>query len=293
MPFPYRDEIKELNEEVRKSAGGSFVQLPDGITHYELSGNESGEVVVLVHGFSVPYFIYDPTFEFLSQSGFHVLRYDLFGRGYSDRPHARYHLDFFVRQLADLLDALRLTRRVNLVGLSMGGPIAAACALRHTGRASKLVLIDPCGAKPIDTTPTVRLARVPILAEIAYGQMGSRNLINGVANDFFDPSLVQYFQERYKIQMQYKGFMRSILSTIRENMLGSKMELYRSLGKLDKKTLLLWGRNDRTVPFEHSDLLRRAMPRAEFHVIENCGHIPHYERPNEVNPILLKFLRQV
>ncbi len=293
MPFPYCDETKELNEETRNSlASGAFIQLSNGITHYELGGNESDEVVVLVHGFSVPYFIYDPTFDFLSRSGFRVLRYDLFGRGFSDRPRARYNLDFFVRQLSDLLNELRVTRRVNLVGLSMGGPIASAFALRHPEKIRKLVLIDPCGARPIDTAWVIRFARIPVLAEIAYGQLGSNSLVNGVANDFFDPALVQHFQERYKIQMQYKGFMRSILSTIRENMLGTNMELYRALGRSEKSILLLWGRNDKTVPFEQSTLLREAMPNAEFRVIENCGHIPHYEKPDDVNPLLLNFLRQ-
>ncbi|MCC6299386.1 MAG: alpha/beta hydrolase [Anaerolineales bacterium] len=288
MSFPYRDETKELNDETRKSAeSGAFVQLSNGIAHYELGGNESGEVVVLAHGFSVPYFIYDPTFDFLSQARFRVLRYDLFGRGYSDRPRARYNLDFFVRQLCDLLDALRVTRRVNLVGLSMGGPIASAFALRHPERIRKLVLIDPSGAKPVDTALAVRFARIPVLAELAYGLFGASNLVQGVAKDFFDPALVSHFQEKYKVQMQYKGFMRAILSTIRENMLGSKIELYRSLGKLNIPTLLLWGRNDKTVPFEQSDLLREAMPNADFRVIENCGHIPHYEKPEEVNPLLL------
>ncbi|WKZ47992.1 MAG: alpha/beta hydrolase [Anaerolineales bacterium] len=293
MSFPYRDETEELNDETRKRAeNGAFAQLPNGVTHYELSGNESAEAVVLVHGFSVPYFIYDPTFEFLARSGFRVLRYDLFGRGFSDRPHARYNLDFFVRQLAELLEALRFTRRVHLVGLSMGGPIASAFALRYPERIRKLVLIDPSGAKPIDTAPAVRFARVPILAELAYGQLGSGNLVNGVAKDFFDPALVERFQKRYKIQMQYKGFMRAIISTVRENMLASHLEIYRALGKLDKSILLLWSRDDKTVPFEQSALLREALSNAEFHIIEDCGHIPHYEKPDEVNPILLNFLRQ-
>ncbi len=292
MPFPYRDETKELNDDARKHAHGSFVGLPNGVTHYELGGNESGERIVLVHGFSVPYFIYDPTFDFLTRSGFRVLRYDLFGRGFSDRPRERNNLDFFVRQLSDLLDALRFTRRVNLVGLSMGGPISSAFTVRYPERINKLILIDPCGAKPVDTAFVVRLARIPYLAEILYGQLGTTSLVNSAAKDFFDPALVRQFQERYKIQMQYKGFFRSILSTIRENMLGANMELYRALGESEKQILLLWGRDDKTVPFEHSRPLREAMPNAEFHVIENSGHIPHYEKPDEVNPILLKFLRQ-
>ncbi|MEP6895446.1 MAG: alpha/beta hydrolase, partial [Chloroflexota bacterium] len=87
-----RGENKELNDDARKSASGSFAKLPNGFTHYELGGNESGEMVVLIHGFSVPYFIYDPTFNFLTKSGFRVLRYDHFGRGFSDRPRTHYNL---------------------------------------------------------------------------------------------------------------------------------------------------------------------------------------------------------
>jgi len=47
------------------------------------------------------------------------------------------------------------------------------------------------------------------------------------------------------------------------------------------------------VPFEQSDDLRAAIPHVQFHAFENCGHIPHYEKPEVVNPILLEFLRQV
>jgi pimeloyl-ACP methyl ester carboxylesterase len=138
MSFPYLGETKELNEKTRKSSGGSYIQLPDGITHYEVSNPEQDDIVVLVHGFSVPYFIFDPTFEFLSRSGFRTLRYDLFGRGFSDRPQTRYDIDLFVRQLADLLDALRFPRPVSLIGLSMGGPITATFTERYPERVNKL-----------------------------------------------------------------------------------------------------------------------------------------------------------
>src|SRR5687767_5114610 len=158
MHFSYRDETEELNEFTRKEASGSFVQLSDGFTHYELSNPEAEETVVLAHGFSVPYFIYDPTFAFLTQAGFRVLRYDLFGRGFSDRPETRYNIDLFVRQLGDLLDALHLTRPVSLVGLSTGGPITATFTLRIPERVDKLVLIDPVGAKPFGLGRLLKIA---------------------------------------------------------------------------------------------------------------------------------------
>ena len=293
-----RGETKELNETTRRSADGSFIQLPNGFTHYELSpllpeGEGLGvRYIVLVHGFSVPYFIYDPTFTFLTQSGYRTLRYDLFGRGFSDRPYAQYDLDFFVKQLGDLLDALLFTSPVNLIGLSMGGPIAAAFSSQYPDRVKKLILIDPAGARPIELSPLLKLVKVPLAAEAALAILGGDFLVNSVADDFFDPKLVAHFQARYKVQMQYKGFGRAILSTIRNNMLGSFIDVYRKLGETNLPVLLFWGRDDRTVPFEHSSILREAMPQAEFRAMDHCGHIPHYEKPDEVNPILLEFLKR-
>lgn|GEM_PF-6465052 len=86
MPFPFFDETKELNEATRKLLGGSFIELPDGVTHYQLSGPENGIPVVLAHGFSVPSFIFDPTFEFLANAGFRVLRYEPLGAVFQTSP---------------------------------------------------------------------------------------------------------------------------------------------------------------------------------------------------------------
>ena len=290
-----RGETRELNEatRTRSALDGAFIQLTNGVTHYEVGNEQDEETVVLVHGFSVPYYIYDPTFEFLTKAGFRTLRYDLFGRGFSDRPSVEYDLNFFVGQLTDLLDRLSFTRRLSLIGLSMGGPIAAAFTARNPNRVAKLILIDPVGARPITLSPRLKVAKIPLLPEGILGILGSDFLLKSVARDFFDPALVEHFLMRYRIQMQYKGFGRAILSTIRNNMLGSFVDIYQEVGALNIPVLLFWGRQDSTVPFEHSHDLRAKMPRAEFHVIENCGHIPHYERPDEVNPILLHFLRPI
>ncbi len=289
MPFPYLDETKALNESTRKEADGSFIQLSDGVTHYQLSGDENGIPVVLVHGFSVPYFIYDPTFEFLSKQNFRVLRYDLFGRGFSDRPKIQYNIQLFVKQLKELLEALNF-KDINLVGLSMGGPITAKFVEEYPQVVSKHILIDPAGAKAIPFSSLRRLAQIPMLGELVLGLFGSGSMVKSVASDLFTAELVEKFQAQYKIQMQYQGFKRAILSTIRNGMLDDFLELYKRIGKLEKPTLLFWGKQDATVPFEHSELILQAIPHTEFHVIENCGHIPHYEKPEEVNPILLKFL---
>ncbi|MDP1713809.1 MAG: alpha/beta hydrolase [Anaerolineales bacterium] len=289
MPFPYLNETKELNEAVRREIGGSFVALADGVTHYELSGPKDGRIIVLVHGFSVPSFIYDPTFEFLVTAGFRVLRYDLIGRGYSDKPRACYDIHLFVKQLKDLLDALEMTK-VDLVGLSMGGPVTAAFIEIYPYHVRRHVLIDPSGMKRVQLSLLLKSARLPRIGELFLGLFGRDNMLKGIASDFFDPTLVEVFQEKYKIQMQYKGFKRAILSTIRNGMLESFLDTYLKIGVLKKPTLIFWGENDKTTPFEDHTLLLHALPHAEFHAIENCGHLPHYEKTEIVNPILMEFL---
>lgn len=291
MPFPYLDETEELNQAVRETVDGSFIPLSDGITHYELSGKTNGTPVVLVHGFSVPSFIFDPTFEFLTGQGFRVLRYDLFGRGYSDRPKLRYDIHLFMRQLKDLLDVLEL-KPVHLVGLSMGGPITASFTNQFPEYVKSHTLIDPAGARPISLSLLLNVVRMPLVGELLLGLFGSGSMVKNIASDLFTPQLVAEFQAKYKIQMQYHGFKRAILSTMRNGMLNSFLDVYKRLGKLRKPTLLLWGRQDATVPFVHSADLLSAMPHVKFHIIEDCGHIPHYEKPGEVNPILLEFLQK-
>jgi pimeloyl-ACP methyl ester carboxylesterase len=305
MSFSFRDEIKELNDLTRKEASGSFVQLSAGYTHYELSnphptfgtplplGEGTGvRDVVLVHGFSVPYFIYDPTFAFLTQSGFRVLRYDLYGRGFSDRPETRYNIGFFVRQLGELLDALGITNPVALVGLSTGGPITAAFTARFPARVNKLVLIGPVGAKALALGRLLKVAALPFVGERIIGWLGSEGMTRISASDFSIRQLADQLLPRYAAQMQYRGFKQAILSTIRNNMLGSFRDVYAQIAKMDKPVLLFWGEHDHTVPFKHNNALRAVLPNAQFHAIQNCGHLPHYEKPEEVNPILLEFLRQ-
>src|SRR5258708_30381000 len=120
----YPGETEELDDTTRATTRGSFVELADGFTHYEFGPGDRGEPVVVVHGFWAPYLIWDPTFQALVGERFSVLRYDLYGRGYSDRPRTKYGLELFVRQLLELADRLGLGR-INLVGLSMGGAISS------------------------------------------------------------------------------------------------------------------------------------------------------------------------
>jgi pimeloyl-ACP methyl ester carboxylesterase len=97
---------------------------------------------------------------------------------------------------------------------------------------------------------------------------------------------------KYSTQMHYKGFRNAILSTIRQFLSQDNAAAFAQVGKSGKPMLLIWGRADQDVPFALSDEVRKAIPQAEFHAIDDAAHVPFYEHPEIVNPMLIKFLKR-
>ena len=290
--FIANTEKEPLNDEVRSGLPGQFVQLSNGVTHYQLNGREDAPTVVLVHGFSVPYYVWDPTFDALIDAGFRVLRYDLYGRGYSDRPDVEYNLDLFTEQLEQLLSALNIDKPLSLVGLSFGGPVVARFANQHPEQVRGLVFFDPQVA-PVSTTD-ISPMNVPFVGEYFMAvYVAPVMLPRSQSDDFYQPERFPDWEDRYRVQMQYTGFKRAILSTIR-NMVGmDALREYRKLESGNYPIALFWGQEDQTVSSADIALLREAIPELEFHSVEQAGHLAHYERPEVVNPILIEFLRKI
>jgi pimeloyl-ACP methyl ester carboxylesterase len=207
----------------------------------------------------------------------------------------RYDKGAFVTQLADLLDSLKF-EQVDLVSLSMGAVIASEFAFRFPKRVRKLVFIDPAGFD-LGLPLAVKLVYLPILGELMLGTLnlfGRKTLFESMLADFYQPTeeVKNHFIDRYSEQMQYQGFKRALLSSLRSGMLEEDLQLFRRVGELGKATLLIWGEHDPTVPVRYARTFQDMVPATEFHLINATGHIPHYEKPEEVNQILAEFLRQ-
>ncbi len=289
--FVYRGEVERLDDGSRAALGASFARLSEGCTHYEIAGPSNGRIVTLVHGFSAAYFVWDPTFTTLTSAGMRVLRYDLYGRGFSDRPPLPNDLKLFLTQLRELLDELSIAQ-TDLVGLSMGGPISAAFAVQSPDRVRSLILVDPVGPEAVPLRRIYRALLLPGIGELVAGLAGSGPLARGVASDVFGATPPGDFEARYLQQMRFKGFKRSLLSSLRNGMVDGFPDAYKRLGSLGKPVLLIWGRDDPAVPLAQSKRLLELVPQAEFHVIDDTGHTPHYERPDLVNPLLFDFLHR-
>jgi len=289
--YRFRGETRVLDAEARASAPGQFIAASDGLTQYELAGPTHGQTVVLIPGFSIPYYLWDPTFRALAEAGFRVLRYNLYGRGYSDRPDVAYNRALFERQLLSLLAALKIESPVDLVGVSMGGAIAVGFTERYPARVRRLGLIDPAGL-PMPASAAKRLVQASLIGEWLMDVWGHRLLVADVPNDFYRPEKFPEYPAQYPPQMQYIGFKRAVLSTLRFGPLESMTEAFQHVGQQQRLIWLIWGRHDQTLPFATSERVRALLPEAEFHAIEEAGHVPHYERPEVVNPLLIEFLRR-
>jgi pimeloyl-ACP methyl ester carboxylesterase len=282
------DDVARQSSEAR-AYGGSYVRLGQGVTHYELAGAEDATTVVLVHGFSVPYYIWDPTFDALTAAGFRVLRYDLYGRGWSDRPDVHYNPDLFDQQLFQLLGTFKISEPVDIVGVSMGGPIVINFAARHPERVRKIALFDPAYGKGL--TPPWPL-RAPWVGDFLMDVQIAPTMAASQRDDFVHPERYAGYFASYTTQMRYKGFRRAILSTIRNFLSVDNTGAFAHVGSSGKPVLLIWGRADQDVPFAVSDDVRKALPQVEFHAIDDAAHVPFYEHPEIVNPVLIEFLKR-
>jgi len=280
-------ERKTLDAAARAGTPGKYVRLSDGITQYDLTGPSDGRPIVLLSGATVPFYIWDSTATALAAAGFRVLRYNYYGRGLSDRPNLRYDLATYDRQLIELLATLGLRAAVDVAGLSMGGAIAANFADQHPERARTVTLVDP-GIGTMRDTPLP--LRVRGIADFVM-TLGASAMATGQRDDFVHPDRYPDWVPRYRVQMQYKGFRRSMLETSRHDVFKRPAASFTTLAASRIPMLLLWGKSDRTVPFAQSDTVRAAFPHAEFHAIEGAAHLPHIEQAAVVDSILLRFLR--
>ena len=288
--FLFNDEKKVLDSKEREIIGGDFCQLSDGHVYYQVSGNDSDPQVILVHGFSTPSFIWDALTRDLVDSGYRVLRYDLYGRGYSDRPKKAYDSAFFERQLIELIEKVGIDKKNHLVGLSMGGAISTHFAASHPQLINSLTLIDPAGAA--SNTPKIAgLLKLPFLGSYLTHVLGRQIVFKGFSKCFMKPENFLDLKEKMKIQMGYLGFKASLLSTLKYFPLNDVKEFYSEVGKAEYPVLLIWGEGDQVTPFEGHKFVLEAIKRVQFHSIPETRHLPLIEKEQVVNTLVNSFLK--
>jgi pimeloyl-ACP methyl ester carboxylesterase/DNA-binding winged helix-turn-helix (wHTH) protein len=251
-----------------------FCRTSDGV-HLALSATGSGAPLVktanwlnhLEFDWRSP--VWSPLFAALAARN-RLIRYDERGTGLSDRDAANFSFEAFVEDLETVVDALELDRFA-LFGISQGAPIAIAYAVRHPERVSRLVL---CGAfaqgwRRRGNAKDVARAEASItLIREGWGQD------NPAARQMFTSLIIP---DATLEEMQWLNDMErqsaSPETAIHLLQAIGDIDVTDLLPQLSVPVLLLHGRGDARVPFEHGLMLARAIPNARFVPLESKNHL--------------------
>ena len=197
------------------------------------------------------------------------------GFGRSDTPPWLDNMGDVAYFYLDVLKALEL-ERVHLVGLSLGGWIAAELAVRSTARLKTLTLVSAAGihlknVAQVDTFLSNEEQRFrdlfhdPALADRMIGQVLSPEMADtALKNRFITAKLV--WQPR-----------------------GYNPHLYKWLHRIDVPSLILWGASDRLYPPAYAEEFHRLIPGSKLVVLPACGHLPNIEKPDEFVSTITSF----
>jgi pyruvate dehydrogenase E2 component (dihydrolipoamide acetyltransferase) len=257
-----------------EAAGGPAVETAEvgGRKISYVGTGQDGDVVLLVHGYGGDrnswLFLQEPM-----AARYRVYALDLPGHGTSSKDVG----DGSVGTLADVihgvLDAIG-AERAHLVGHSLGGAAAAAAAARDPRRVSSLTLIAPVGFGPEINAGYLR----------GFADAQTRRELKPVVGELFaDESLVT--RQLVDDLLAYKRLdgVETALHTLLDTLLDGDTQRTDSAAALAAAggavpVTVVWGSADRIIPPAHAE----SVAGAARHVVDGAGHMPHMERPTEV-----------
>jgi pimeloyl-ACP methyl ester carboxylesterase len=265
------------------------------------SGEPNAPPVLLVHGWGASLYMWRAWFAPFAAAGFRVLALDLPGHGMSDKPTdpGRYTVDRMVASVRELIEGERLDRP-HVVGQSMGGTIALELALGGAPPLGRLALVNPAAFGRVHMVPLARraspMAIEPVLERIVPRWLVARahRLVYG------DPSRMTTADiDEYWAPSQFPGYASAMRRLVHEFSWrrAPAVEMAARLMTLRAPTsppLVVLGTRDRVVrearPYVAA--LRAAGAPLEVWVSVGGGHAVNEERPEEIVPKVLDFLRR-
>lgn len=254
----------------------------------------TGQPVILLHGFGGSMWQWEHQQHALAQQ-FRVITLDLIGSGLSAKPDIAYTPSELVNFLREFMDALEI-KQASLVGNSLGAGVAIGLACDYPERIARLVLISgfPDRVEERLSSPLFRKALktyVPTwLASIGswlFARSLTKTVLEEIVHDktLLTPAVI----ERSYRNRQQGGHITPQMAIVK-NLSKWETSYAKQLGRIKHGTLIIWGKEDRVFPLAVGEYLVNQIPKATLYRIENSGHIPQWESPDKVNPVLLAFL---
>jgi 3-oxoadipate enol-lactonase len=256
-----------------------FAEVNGARLYYEAMGK--GPAVVLIHGGLVDSRLWDAQMKPLSKR-FRVVRYDIRGYGRSPAPAGEYYP---LEDLRALLDYLKIDK-ATLVGLSLGGIVAADFSLEYPARVERLVLVG-AGLRGDKQPPDEKVSNARRVGakegpEKFFEAFTQTDMLAGLRNrPAARAAMHTMMVENYKAD----AYIRAGLPQAPEP------PTIQRLGQIKTPTLVVIGSLDGRNLQNIADTLASKIPGARKVVIPGASHHPPVETPEEFNRVLLDYLK--
>ncbi len=273
-------------------------------TVYLEAGPPDAPPILLLHGLGATNASMLPVLADLA-ADHRVLAPDLPGFGASDAPSSPYNPTWFAAWV-EAFQAATKSRGAVLIGNSLGGRIALEAGLSHPSSARGLVLLTPSPAfrrlrqlVPLARLASPQWARLPL--PLVPMDLSHRLIVEGVRGMFSRPERLPQpwydaaADEALRVLRQPAhrvAFFSAARQIYLEDAYG-RSGFWQRLPGLLPPALFVWGDRDRLVPPHFAHHVADALPEAGQVVLEDCGHVPQFEHPDETMAMVRGFLDQV
>jgi len=256
----------------------------------------SGPALLLLHGLACDSTTWLPVIPELAKH-FTVIAPDMLGHGESDKPDADYSLGGYANGMRDLMTILGIDK-VTVVGHSFGGGVAMQFAYQFPERTERVILVSTGGLGK-DVTPLIRLLTVPGsgLALRAATFRPWRPLVSGAMSALSRLPLraTRDLDEVARIYVSLADpATRTAVQRVTSHVLDWRGQFVtmtdRSYLARMMPVLVVWGRDDMVIPARHAELA--PTPIQDVHVLEDSGHFPHKDHPEEFARLVIEFVAE-
>ena len=282
-PFAVEWRKPPMSDARRAAAPGHFARLSRGGTHYRWYGDRTeGPVAVCVHGLTTPSFVWDGVAADMVAHGWRVLAFDLYGRGWSDRPPGPQDREFFLEQLEEIIRHEGLKGDITLVGYSMGGAIAACYAARNPQMLRRLALIAPAGMGQVPQRLERRCAGWPVLGDWLFRPRFPRRHRRAAELLHRNEGVAREVAAAQAAELDTRGFVPAVLSSLR-GMLSETLETeHRAIAAAKLPVLAIWATADALIPLSHMGRLTAWNRDAQQVQVKGASHWLPLTHPREV-----------
>jgi pimeloyl-ACP methyl ester carboxylesterase len=283
-----RSGSKPLDQAARDQLGGDYLQTGQGVLSYTRQGPADAPVVILVHGFSTPKFVWEQVTPSLLAAGYQVITYDHLGRGFSDRPAGPYDAALYRNELTELITGLELATPLTLVGYSMGGANVVDFAAANPAQIKQLLLIAPAGY--MRNAESLSPLSTPLLGEWLTTVFGKQYARGAIKSDIEAGLAPADMLDKFDQQAAYSGYTDALLSTLRNFPMADLADRYRIIGETDIPVTAIWGTADKVVPYAGAALMAEDVGQLKLITLPDGTHNITYARAAEVAAALVSVL---